>query len=623
MADAFISYAEEDSRTAAGIARLLAEGGLSSWRYEADSVGGQNYLLQTRAQIEACGLFLVLLTPASLASEQIDREVVRAHECGKPCLPVLEGVTYDEFTRARPAWQQAMGAVTALAVPDGGVDALGERLVAGARAALGRQASPRREGTPPRPPWPVRLGRALRTRRAAVAAALLALAALGAHLWREREAAADRQAAVEARVEAARLLDAGRFDDADPLLARAIALAPDDDEAHLLLGRLRVGQREPERALPHLERRLRARPRDAAALYWRGLAHSALGKADAAVADLSAAIDGTGLAEDEWVDARYERGLALLDRNHPAHPVRVELTQAQRREVEDAAGDFGAVYERRGWVYALIERGRARSWLGLDDEARRDLGEAYRRASGTGRSEDAWMAAESAYLLGLLDLRAAWRSGQATSVSRATESFDVALRHDPGVLKFRVGRALARAATGYLPEGITEIEEALQGLAASDPLHASVRALADELRASAARLPVQDLVVEAGRVDGPEGAGTEFRARCTIHGRRGVPCHLVLRVFEASQSPYLHDWQPLRPRDARYAGPDGTLAVVARVVPTEDPHEVRDLRVFMPYAQTPVYDGPQRYEFTLAFRDAEGTISRLVDGHFSFTATPR
>jgi tetratricopeptide (TPR) repeat protein len=58
----------------------------------------------------------------------------------------------------------------------------------------------------------------------------------------------------------------GRFDDAVPALERALALKPDDVDAHRALGRAYAARREDARAVPHLERALGAQPDDPAVL---------------------------------------------------------------------------------------------------------------------------------------------------------------------------------------------------------------------------------------------------------------------------------------------------------------------------------------------------------------------
>ncbi len=634
MADVFVSYAEEDARLAAAIAGWLAAEGLGTWRYEADAVGGGNYLLETRAQIERCGAFLLLLTPAALESEQIDREVVRAHECGKPILPVLSGLLYDDFARRRPAWQQAIGAATAVSLTAGAVEAARARLVQGARTLLGRPAP----AAAPAPP-PGFLGRAARRlrsragRRLALAALLLLGLGALARAWiaeaqatREREAAARaREAAAVARDAALKLLDAGRPVDAEPLLDRALVLAPEETETQRLLGRMWGARGEPARALAALDARLAAAPGDGLARYYRGLALRDLNRGAEAVAEWTAALAGGGLGEEHVVLASYHRGLLQLDRHEPAHPVRVSLSEAARRDVTEAERDLDFVVGQRGWLDALIERGRARTWLGRDEDARRDLAQAYRRAADAGSAEDG-AAAEAAHLLGLLDFRAAEQGGRQADVSRAIQSFDVALGHRPDEWRFRVARALGRAAAGFLPEGLAELEATLAALPPDAAGREALGAVIEEVRASAAALPVQDLVLEAERVDGPEapeGPGLLFRARARIAGRAGVPCHFRLWVYEGEHSPYPHTWRPVRARDPRYAAPDGTLVLNATVVPGQERVEVPEVRLYLPYAQTPSYEGWQRYEFHFGVLDPGGLVSRRIEGHFSFTKSGR
>lgn len=115
---------------------------------------GPSYLLQTRQAIEGCSAFVVIISRDSMESSQIDREVVRAHESGKRFVPVLRDVTYVEFERRRPDWQQAVGSATAISVPKEGVEAILGRLVDGLKA-LGIVRKGKRQVVKARPPSPV------------------------------------------------------------------------------------------------------------------------------------------------------------------------------------------------------------------------------------------------------------------------------------------------------------------------------------------------------------------------------------------------------------------------------------------------------------------------------------
>src|SRR5437870_5728204 len=120
MSDIFISHAEEDRVVAEEIARGLETEGFSTWYYERDSDGGQSYLVQTRQAIVDSRAMVLIVSPASLGSAQITKEVVRAHESNKPIVPLLRGVTDAEYKRRQPEWEEAIGAATSLAIPPEG-----------------------------------------------------------------------------------------------------------------------------------------------------------------------------------------------------------------------------------------------------------------------------------------------------------------------------------------------------------------------------------------------------------------------------------------------------------------------------------------------------------------------
>jgi tetratricopeptide (TPR) repeat protein len=625
VADAFISYVEEDGALAARISSVLGESGISSWRYETDAVAGRNYLLQTREAIEGCGVFVVVLSKGSLPSEQVDREIVRAHECGKPFLPVLHGVTYADYGRRRPSWQQAMGAVTAVAVPDGDASAVRGRLVEGARAAIGA-AGGGSAVDPERTAWPARVRRRLRSwrtwRLAAVVLAGIALAAYALDARSRARRAEGAASVARAKHTALQLVRTGYAGDARGVLEGALAIAPEDGELHTLAGWVRHELGDSDAALAHLDRRVRDAPRDGLALWLRGRVHERLGHADAALADLRAAIGSSSLSVDEYVDACHGRALLLLDRNEPEHPLRLALTAERTGELKEAERDFTTIFERRGWTGALLDRGRVRSWLSLEDDARRDLREAYRRAVAPGMPADAASAAKASYELGVLDLRVALRENRWQEVSSALEWFDASLVHDPASVPARIGRALSRTGLGAVEDGARDLERILQGMSPADPHHAHVSGLVQEVRTKSKTLPVQDLALRA--VPPAQGADrATFLVSCRFVGRKGVPCRFVLQVYERATSPYLHLWQPVVARHGDPTDGSGNLAVVRWVTPTEDDYPIEDMPLEVPYEMTPLYNGPQRYEVTLRVADPQGTVSTLVTGHFSFTVERR
>ena len=134
MSDIFISHVEADAQIALETALGLEEAGYTTWCYQIDSVPGLSYLIQTGQAIEQAKAVLLVISSSSLASHQITREVVRAHESGKHFLPLLRDVTHIEFTQRQPEWREAMGAATSMRIPSEGIVGIIPRVIAGLKA---------------------------------------------------------------------------------------------------------------------------------------------------------------------------------------------------------------------------------------------------------------------------------------------------------------------------------------------------------------------------------------------------------------------------------------------------------------------------------------------------------
>jgi hypothetical protein len=147
MTHIFISHVEEDADVALGIALGLEQAGFRTWCYETDSVAGVSYLLQTKQAIERSSAVVLVISAHSLNSNQITKEVVRAHESDKHFVPVLRGITHVEFQARQPEWREAIGAATSIRIPAQGVAEILPRVVDGLRA-LG--VHPRKRADPAR-----------------------------------------------------------------------------------------------------------------------------------------------------------------------------------------------------------------------------------------------------------------------------------------------------------------------------------------------------------------------------------------------------------------------------------------------------------------------------------------
>jgi len=134
MRDVFISHVEEDETIAMQIAQGLEVAGYTTWYYERDSIPGVSYLLHTRQAIEQSQAIILIISPQSLGSQQVTREVVRAHESSKYFIPVLRNVSHLEFQKRQPEWEEAIGAATSIRLPVEGATAILPRIIAGLKA---------------------------------------------------------------------------------------------------------------------------------------------------------------------------------------------------------------------------------------------------------------------------------------------------------------------------------------------------------------------------------------------------------------------------------------------------------------------------------------------------------
>lgn len=121
MSHIFIAHVEEDADVALEIVLGLEEIGYRTWCYEVDSMAGASYLVQTGQAVEGSHAVVLVISPNSLGSSQVTKEVVRAHESGKYFLPVLRNITHPEFQQRQPEWREAVGSATSIRIPQEGV----------------------------------------------------------------------------------------------------------------------------------------------------------------------------------------------------------------------------------------------------------------------------------------------------------------------------------------------------------------------------------------------------------------------------------------------------------------------------------------------------------------------
>jgi len=148
----FISHVEENRAIAEAIARGLQEQGYEAWSYETDTLPGPTYLSQVVDAIEHASAMILIISPESLGSHQVAREIDVAHEMDRPIIPVLKDITHEKYIQRRPEWRLALGAYTSIAIPSEGVAAIMPRIVRGLEALGSAPGEAPRVAVPPAPP---------------------------------------------------------------------------------------------------------------------------------------------------------------------------------------------------------------------------------------------------------------------------------------------------------------------------------------------------------------------------------------------------------------------------------------------------------------------------------------
>jgi hypothetical protein len=151
MSQVFFSYAEEDGPLVGELAQGLESHGYGTWYYQRDCrVPGQRWWRRVLAAIDESQIIILLISPASLQSAQVDREVDWAIAAGKPLIPLLHQVTRPQVVSDSPGreWLAAIGTAIDISSSEG-AQTVQQKLAAGIEA---NGIAPAGEaGQPPKP----------------------------------------------------------------------------------------------------------------------------------------------------------------------------------------------------------------------------------------------------------------------------------------------------------------------------------------------------------------------------------------------------------------------------------------------------------------------------------------
>lgn len=107
----FVSHASEEESVATGLTAELQRHGVSAWLATRDIQVGENYAAQIHDAIVESSHLVVLLSPASIESVHVQREVNLALDQGKALLPVVVA-EHPDFLSTLPAqWKYWLGVV--------------------------------------------------------------------------------------------------------------------------------------------------------------------------------------------------------------------------------------------------------------------------------------------------------------------------------------------------------------------------------------------------------------------------------------------------------------------------------------------------------------------------------
>ena len=88
-------------------------------------------MTQIGEAIEACHAVVLVISPESLGSDQLTREVEFSHDSRKRFVPVLKGISHVELQNRRATWRVALGTASSIPIPPEGVSAILPRIVRG------------------------------------------------------------------------------------------------------------------------------------------------------------------------------------------------------------------------------------------------------------------------------------------------------------------------------------------------------------------------------------------------------------------------------------------------------------------------------------------------------------
>lgn len=130
----YVAHTVDDSLLARQLATQLAEERYATWYCGHDAVPGIPLVTQSREAIQRSQAVIVLISRLALRSGELAREIEQAYQTGVPILPILNGMSSEEFEKSAPAWCRMWGDAVPIEYRQAttSLNGLCERLVAAA-----------------------------------------------------------------------------------------------------------------------------------------------------------------------------------------------------------------------------------------------------------------------------------------------------------------------------------------------------------------------------------------------------------------------------------------------------------------------------------------------------------
>lgn len=125
----FISHAEEDGDIAIRLAQTLEGHHYTTWYYERDGLPGMNFVIQTMQAVESCQAIILIISAHSLSSQHVGTEIFQAYDRQITIIPLLHGISYDDFKKQKSDWCTMLGSRVAIPITDADFDQIVSKII--------------------------------------------------------------------------------------------------------------------------------------------------------------------------------------------------------------------------------------------------------------------------------------------------------------------------------------------------------------------------------------------------------------------------------------------------------------------------------------------------------------